>query len=564
MIKVLNSANETQCILENIINPIITEEINREFILSFTTVIDGDKSDNVIETNKIEADGNYFNIVYYKKQRTADGLFISANCEHVSYSLINEALTAGFTATGQFSAIATTLFSGTGFTVGTVEITASETISINEATNKRYVLMQLAELFSGELKFDKYEVSLLTRRGADRGVQFRYRKNLLGVTKTVDNRTGTPVISYEVDVAELDQLRAYGDSEHYELGDTVLVYDTDLDINVSTRIVKYVYDVEDRTNSEVTISTLVPDFADTISTLQKTTVVKDRIYNGCSIGPEDGFVAERSDSKAKTIMNATEGISIYGDTGGGLTRNFYVDINGVIQAKDINISSSGTFGGSITIGSGNNVFKADSNGIYLGNATFASAPFRVTMTGAVTASNLNMTGGSITAGQITVTSDVTVGNTIYVGSAGAYNKNIVFFNSGGDIAAINLSSSGTLGVLNTADIIIASDDDIDIIAGSSSVLGLQGLFISLQSTSFNAFCTSIKLDCDYWSVFGVEPYERQTVTLLGSKTTVETAGASYTSNEQDMLNHLKADVQSLYDKVNGIMTRLSYHGIFNI
>jgi len=45
--------------------------------------------------------------------------------------------------------------------------------------------------------------------------------------------------------------------------------------------------------------------------------------------------------------------------------------------------TAGTFTGiSISIGSANNIFKADANGIYLGNATFASAPFSVSMAGA--------------------------------------------------------------------------------------------------------------------------------------------------------------------------------------
>jgi hypothetical protein len=46
----------------------------------------------------------------------------------------------------------------------------------------------------------------------------------------------------------------------------------------------------------------------------------------------------------------------------------------------------------VLIGTGNNVFKADANGIYLGNATFGSAPFRVNMTGALVASSVNLTG----------------------------------------------------------------------------------------------------------------------------------------------------------------------------
>jgi hypothetical protein len=45
------------------------------------------------------------------------------------------------------------------------------------------------------------------------------------------------------------------------------------------------------------------------------------------------------------------------------------------------IESPSIYGGTITIGSGNNVWKADSNGVYLGNTSFANAPFSVSMTG---------------------------------------------------------------------------------------------------------------------------------------------------------------------------------------
>jgi hypothetical protein len=67
---------------------------------------------------------------------------------------------------------------------------------------------------------------------------------------------------------------------------------------------------------------------------------------------------------------------------------FRVDMSGEVVATNISISK----------GSGNSIFKADSNGIYLGNATFASAPFRVNMSGAVTASSITITNGSIGAG----------------------------------------------------------------------------------------------------------------------------------------------------------------------
>jgi hypothetical protein len=72
--------------------------------------------------------------------------------------------------------------------------------------------------------------------------------------------------------------------------------------------------------------------------------------------------------------------------------------NGLIRSKNFTITSTGDalFKGSIAIGSGNSIFKADTNGIYLGNTTFASAPFSVTPGGSLSATNANLT-GNITA-----------------------------------------------------------------------------------------------------------------------------------------------------------------------
>ncbi|MEK5398436.1 hypothetical protein [Paenibacillus sp. FSL E2-0190] len=72
------------------------------------------------------------------------------------------------------------------------------------------------------------------------------------------------------------------------------------------------------------------------------------------------------------------------------------------------IESPSIFGGTISIGSGNNVLKADSNGVYLGNATFASAPFKVTMDGRLTALDGTFKGiidGSIITGGLIRTAD---------------------------------------------------------------------------------------------------------------------------------------------------------------
>jgi len=58
-----------------------------------------------------------------------------------------------------------------------------------------------------------------------------------------------------------------------------------------------------------------------------------------------------------------------------------------INYKDFRINK-----GEMIIGAGNSVFKADSNGIYLGNKIYAQAPFRVDMSGNFYASNAQITG----------------------------------------------------------------------------------------------------------------------------------------------------------------------------
>jgi hypothetical protein len=73
---------------------------------------------------------------------------------------------------------------------------------------------------------------------------------------------------------------------------------------------------------------------------------------------------------------------------GHITANkFRIDANGNAFFTGSITGATGTFsgslsgatitGGTITIGSGSTIFKADSQGIYLGNASFSSAPFRV-------------------------------------------------------------------------------------------------------------------------------------------------------------------------------------------
>lgn len=72
---------------------------------------------------------------------------------------------------------------------------------------------------------------------------------------------------------------------------------------------------------------------------------------------------------------------------------------------------------------------------------------------------------------------------------------------------------------------------------------------------------------DKLGFFSSSPVVQQSATLLGSKVTTETADTTYSQNEVDMLDHLKADIQSVYSKIDGILKKLGDadgYGLFKI
>lgn len=147
-----------------------------------------------------------------------------------------------------------------------------------------------------------------------------------------------------------------------------------------------------------------------------TTIEGGKISTG--IITSTGYILASGDTLASgSFMSAG---TIFNLNNGSLrSKNFYVDSSGNAFFKGDISGASGTFsgnlsgatitGGTIAIGTGNNIFKADTNGIYLGNTTFASAPFRVTTTGILTATSANIS-GAITATSLTLSAGVTISN----------------------------------------------------------------------------------------------------------------------------------------------------------
>lgn len=425
LITILNSSKQPLTVLDDYFNEEITESINGTYTLKFSTVLDDDKSPYIQTSNFAEVEGQWFNIVKHRRTRSENGdVAIAVECEQVAYDLLFTAFEGGFIHTGSPATLLNRALQGTGFTVGTVQPTGLISVDLKEGITARAAILEITAQCGGELFFDKYTVSLLNRRGLDRGVQFALGKNLKGIVKDVDGQSGEVKTAYEVDIVELRTLPEFEGLEEFELGDTVQIVDEELDINEEQRIVQYTYSPKRRINSKVVIANSIDGIQDTIYRIQTTTVSKDKWMYGVKIGPEEGIVQERYDKKARSIWNADVFKMQKGNGNGSYTDAlFFNPGNGEYEFSGI-VSASDFIGGSIQIG---NNFSVDQTG----RMRAKGADF----SGDISASIIEgseIIGGKITSDtDININRDIRVGNNIYLGLPGqTRDRRIEFIDSG--------------------------------------------------------------------------------------------------------------------------------------
>lgn len=111
---------------------------------------------------------------------------------HISYDLVGRPVKP-YSANGAAAAVAgieTNALIPTGFTFET-DLTGGGQYSIPTPRSARAVLGgtegSLIDVYGGELRFDNYKVSLLTRLGSDNGVSVRYGKNLTDLSQELDS-----------------------------------------------------------------------------------------------------------------------------------------------------------------------------------------------------------------------------------------------------------------------------------------------------------------------------------------------------------------------------------------
>lgn len=317
MIKINNTSLERLGVIKKTIASSRLEEINGENTLDFEAVLDSEKAALVDENTIYEADGEYFDTAIFSKIANEDNTFtLEVESEHVSYRLNREEYDVEyFTEYGSPTYILGKILEGTEFSVGTVEFAIIQTYSIQESKSRRQLLMEFIASLGGELKVNKFEISIVAHLGSTSVIPVIKNRNVKVVSKKVNKRqlddAGNPIISYKC-------TPLYLPGQSYSIGDEVRLIQKEINVSENLRVVSITKDLYDETNIKFELSNYMNGLADSLYQIATTSVTKDKPYNGVRIGPEYGFEAVRSDNKARSFFRS-DGLVMQSGDGTGTT-----------------------------------------------------------------------------------------------------------------------------------------------------------------------------------------------------------------------------------------------------
>jgi phage minor structural protein len=140
--------------------------------------------------------------------------------------------------------------------------------------------------------------------------------------------------SYTLTTNALDLSYLTGNKvEQFVLGAPIHLLNRFMGVDATYSIVSLDLDLLSPYNPTLTISKKPITLSNSINDLRNSSVQNDGVYNNVQIGSSYGIRATRSDGKAVTTVNATDGIKIQTYKGTGMVDAFYIDTNGNLKIK---------------------------------------------------------------------------------------------------------------------------------------------------------------------------------------------------------------------------------------
>lgn len=190
--KLYDRSGNLVAILENAKDVIISDQLmtdtNGQETLTFKLPRKDPKRQLLDNEMLIRCGGSEFVIRVIEEGRKPE---ITISCEAAFYDLgeMEPIQSLNFSGVGA-RPVMEAILRGTGWSVGTVEITTPADFTVTEPTVPLAVLRKLPLIYGGELQFDNPDriVHLLNQVGKDNGVLFAYGKNLDDCTRIADTR----------------------------------------------------------------------------------------------------------------------------------------------------------------------------------------------------------------------------------------------------------------------------------------------------------------------------------------------------------------------------------------
>ena len=194
------------CALAEAVSCLVTEERNGQYVLSMDYPTDGTffdelKVDRIIlaQAHENDTQAQPFRI----ESIGGDiGGIVTIEAVHISYQLNWIMATRQTTTSGTAQTVLRDvgLMTTSPFTLYS-DITTTHSITLDEVTPFRTAMGGMKgsflDVFGGEYEWDRYDVHLWNKRGADNGVRITYGKNLTGLEWETDvSNTYTSVVAY--------------------------------------------------------------------------------------------------------------------------------------------------------------------------------------------------------------------------------------------------------------------------------------------------------------------------------------------------------------------------------
>lgn len=350
-------------------DPIITEELNGAFTLEFEYSIDGYLSESLIEGNIVYAKGQAFRILNVDKDMGKIKILAKHIFFDLAFNFLEDVAPTNLNSQQALSWMLERTQENNNFSVnGDCSAIASARYVRKNVTDAIYNEDNcLLKRFGGELEFNNFNIFVHAKRGTNRNLSIRYRKNLTGIEFKLDFSTvatrimpqgsnellldekyidspkisnyftpiykkiefsnigvddntteeqakaklraavqqlyvagiDTPEVSVKIDFVELakcTEYRDYSNLETCELGDTVQIIIPELNLNLSSRVVKTVYNDALERITQLELGTVTPDFV-----TSQSKVINEMGKIVAKVSP-DSILSQAQDN-AKSLIN---------------------------------------------------------------------------------------------------------------------------------------------------------------------------------------------------------------------------------------------------------------------